>query len=108
MEGAKEFFIQKYCCPALNCCKEYKSKFNLKHHYQHKHLGIWRFFCQICNKKFANASTLQEHLFIHTGEKPFKCRICGARFRQSSLLSLHKRSHTSNYMETLNYVENKD
>jgi DNA-directed RNA polymerase subunit RPC12/RpoP len=106
MEGIEVLNIKKFCCPAQNCLKEYISKFNLKAHFQYKHLGIKKFECSVCGKKFVTMMNMKEHLFTHTGEKPYKCSSCGMKFRQSSFLSLHKKSHSAGYKKSLEYVKN--
>ncbi len=45
----------------------------------------------LCQGKFTWASSLQEHVQIHTGERPFSCEHCEAL---SSNLQQHVRIHT--------------
>lgn len=51
--------------------------------------------CKICNKRFTRPSSVQTHLYSHTGEKPFACNIesCGRRFSVMSNLRRHKKVH---------------
>ncbi|XP_063079391.1 zinc finger protein Xfin [Engraulis encrasicolus] len=49
-----------------------------------------RHSCTVCFKYFESASTLQRHLFSHTGLKPFKCMSCSRAFRLRAHLKLHK------------------
>ncbi|KAK7205847.1 hypothetical protein BZA70DRAFT_237273 [Myxozyma melibiosi] len=51
--------------------------------------------CPVCNKRFTRPSSLQTHIFSHTGEKPFQCDhdSCGRRFSVVSNLRRHKRIH---------------
>lgn len=53
--------------------------------------------CSICNKRFTRPSSLQTHIYSHTGEKPFKCEYegCGRQFSVVSNLRRHKKIHTS-------------
>lgn len=51
--------------------------------------GPVKFECSICNKLFANTTSLSVHQRIHKGEKPFKCLECGRDFRQHSDLHYH-------------------
>ncbi|KAK9380492.1 uncharacterized protein V2V93DRAFT_370818 [Kockiozyma suomiensis] len=51
--------------------------------------------CPVCNKRFTRPSSLQTHIFSHTGEKPFQCdhHGCGRRFSVVSNLRRHRRIH---------------
>ncbi|CDK27392.1 unnamed protein product [Kuraishia capsulata CBS 1993] len=51
--------------------------------------------CAICNKQFKRPSSLQTHMYSHTGEKPFKCdwNMCGKVFSVRSNMVRHYRLH---------------
>jgi len=51
--------------------------------------------CKICDKRFTRPSSLQTHMYSHTGEKPFSCDIdgCGRHFSVVSNLRRHKKVH---------------
>ncbi|KAK0613028.1 hypothetical protein B0T17DRAFT_593246 [Bombardia bombarda] len=51
--------------------------------------------CKVCDKRFTRPSSLQTHMYSHTGEKPFKCDVdsCGRRFSVVSNLRRHKKVH---------------
>ncbi|KAK9369933.1 hypothetical protein V1509DRAFT_387498 [Lipomyces kononenkoae] len=53
--------------------------------------------CPICHKRFTRPSSLQTHMYSHTGEKPFTCdfRGCGRKFSVVSNLRRHKKIHSS-------------
>ncbi|KAK9464139.1 uncharacterized protein V1516DRAFT_617933 [Lipomyces oligophaga] len=53
--------------------------------------------CHLCNKRFTRPSSLQTHIFSHTGERPFRCDDdnCGRRFSVVSNLRRHKQVHLS-------------
>ncbi|KAF2176133.1 hypothetical protein K469DRAFT_761218 [Zopfia rhizophila CBS 207.26] len=51
--------------------------------------------CKICDKRFARRSSLQTHMYSHTGEKPFPCDVegCGRHFSVLSNLRRHRKLH---------------
>ncbi|KAG9236312.1 hypothetical protein BJ875DRAFT_372441 [Amylocarpus encephaloides] len=51
--------------------------------------------CKVCDKRFTRPSSLQTHMYSHTGEKPFCCEIdgCGRHFSVVSNLRRHKKVH---------------
>lgn len=51
--------------------------------------------CKVCDKRFTRPSSLQTHMYSHTGEKPFSCDVegCGRQFSVVSNLRRHKKVH---------------
>jgi len=51
--------------------------------------------CKVCDKRFTRPSSLQTHMYSHTGEKPFQCEVpgCGRNFSVVSNLRRHKKVH---------------
>lgn len=51
--------------------------------------------CKVCDKRFTRPSSLQTHMYSHTGEKPFACDMegCGRHFSVVSNLRRHKKVH---------------
>ncbi|KAK9479487.1 hypothetical protein V1514DRAFT_264709, partial [Lipomyces japonicus] len=52
--------------------------------------------CPVCHKRFTRPSSLQTHMYSHTGEKPFICDFngCGRHFSVVSNLRRHKKIHS--------------
>ncbi|KAG8526976.1 uncharacterized protein KY384_008405 [Bacidia gigantensis] len=51
--------------------------------------------CKICDKRFTRPSSLQTHMYSHTGEKPYACEHegCGRHFSVVSNLRRHRKVH---------------
>jgi uncharacterized Zn-finger protein len=51
--------------------------------------------CRVCDKRFTRPSSLQTHMYSHTGEKPFVCEHpgCGRPFSVVSNLRRHSKVH---------------
>ncbi|KAM4591795.1 uncharacterized protein PAE49_018735 [Odontesthes bonariensis] len=50
--------------------------------------------CEVCGKKFPNASQHRLHQRSHTGEKPYHCEVCGKSYRLKELLRDHRYTHS--------------
>ncbi len=51
--------------------------------------------CKVCDKRFTRPSSLQTHMYSHTGEKPYACDAdgCGRHFSVVSNLRRHRKVH---------------
>ena len=51
--------------------------------------------CKVCEKRFTRPTSLQTHMYSHTGEKPFACEVegCGRHFSVVSNLRRHRKVH---------------
>ncbi|KAH7072600.1 hypothetical protein BKA63DRAFT_384165, partial [Paraphoma chrysanthemicola] len=51
--------------------------------------------CKVCDKRFTRPSSLQTHMYSHTGEKPFACEVdgCGRHFSVVANLRRHRKVH---------------
>ncbi|KAK6339837.1 hypothetical protein TWF718_009227 [Orbilia javanica] len=58
--------------------------------------------CKICDKRFTRPSSLQTHMYSHTGEKPFACEVegCGRQFSVVSNLRRHRKVHKPSSSDT--------
>ncbi|CAK7214581.1 hypothetical protein SCUCBS95973_002195 [Sporothrix curviconia] len=73
--------------PAQSMMGQFNSKVTSTTQKKHK--------CKVCEKRFTRPSSLQTHMYSHTGEKPFACDVpgCGRNFSVVSNLRRHKKVH---------------
>jgi KRAB domain-containing zinc finger protein len=83
---------QKSCC---SCNKVMASKSKLMIH-SRSHTKEFPFTCNICNRSFAERSTLRKHISTH-GEKSFQCDSCGKAFARKDYLTKHSQVHRQLY-----------
>ena len=58
--------------------------------------------CKVCDKRFTRPSSLQTHMYSHTGEKPYACEHdgCGRHFSVVSNLRRHRKVHKTDRSST--------
>ncbi|XP_065225319.1 zinc finger protein 37-like isoform X2 [Planococcus citri] len=76
------------------CCDICGTKFSYKRDWtRHQEEHAKPFYCQVCDKQFADKIRFIKHRFTHSEEKPFKCRICDAQFKYNVNKMAHERVH---------------
>ncbi|CAK7200550.1 hypothetical protein SEUCBS139899_003247 [Sporothrix eucalyptigena] len=80
-------FVSSVPPPAQSMMSQFSSKVTSTAQKKHK--------CKVCEKRFTRPSSLQTHMYSHTGEKPFACDVpgCGRNFSVVSNLRRHKKVH---------------
>src|SRR5207249_881525 len=73
-----------------HCSKIFDNKNKLAVHKYHVHGP--RKSCGICNKSFANASHLNQHVMSVHEKVSFACDQCGKRFKRRSNIIHHKKT----------------
>ena len=59
-----------------------------------KHLGQYRFQCDVCNKGFMDHSNLEGHMSVHTDKKVFKSPMCPRSYGYKQPFKAHlKQKH---------------
>ena len=53
--------------------------------------------CKVCLKSFSEKTSLNYHMYTHTGGHPFKCELCGAGFAYKKGLDRHVMGHTGKW-----------
>ncbi|CAG9314795.1 unnamed protein product [Blepharisma stoltei] len=97
--------MKQFKCNLPGCDLEYSTKYNLNRHIRVFHVGV-RYRCDECGQLLSSAQNLQDHMYVHTGEKPYICKAkgCGKRYRQVSQLSVHKRKHMKACVPRKNFI----
>lgn len=73
--------------PPQSMMSQFSSKVSTSTQKKHK--------CKVCDKRFTRPSSLQTHMYSHTGEKPYCCEVegCGRHFSVVSNLRRHRKVH---------------
>lgn len=91
-DGVLDLSMGTYTCG--NCDKIFTTSHGLEVHVRRAHSGTRPFTCDICNKTFGHAVSLDQHRIVHSQERTFSCKQCGKRFKRSSTLATHLLIHS--------------
>ena len=80
-----------YVCPEAGCGKTCRSRTSVRMH-KDEHLGIKRWSCSLCDRKFLSQGNLKKHERRH-GDKRFPCISCDASFFEKQELNIHLKRH---------------
>lgn len=64
------------------CNKFFSTPHGLEVHVRRSHSGSRPYACEICNKTFGHAVSLDQHRIVHTQERSFECKQCGKCFKK--------------------------
>ena len=82
--------------PCTYCSKIFVRPQGLKMHIM-RHLGVKRFCCDICGKRYFAKDKLIAHMTVHDANpelcKKFVCGSCGSKFNSKYHLQRHEASH---------------
>ncbi|XP_026467497.1 zinc finger protein 76-like [Ctenocephalides felis] len=88
------------------CDKRFSSTTNYRNH-ERIHTGLKPYACAVesCGKRFTEYSSLYKHQIVHEPSKQFKCNICNRVFKLAQTLQNHYLSaHSSNAKNEMDIV----
>ena len=91
-DGVLDLSLGNYTC--RSCEKAFTSSHGLEVHVRRVHTGSRHFTCDVCNKTFGHAVSLDQHRSVHGQERLFSCKQCGKTFKRSSTLATHLLIHS--------------
>jgi len=85
--------------PCDKCNKRLATQKMLEKHLKtfHSSLGngeeaVWKYSCQVCQKRFYKKSNLQSHEISHSKQKTILCTLCSKTFKRMRALKVHHES----------------
>ena len=81
-----------FVCQYDGCEQSFKRSNSLKRHVSAVHLNERLYSCNICQKKFTQSQSLNDHIFTHLEKKSFQCRLetCNKKFQTPKSLKAHQ------------------
>ena len=76
------------------CSKPFTTPHGLEVHVRRSHSGTRPYACDVCEKTFGHAVSLDQHRAVHSQDRSFVCGQCGKTFKRSSTLSTHLLIHS--------------
>ena len=64
------------------------------------HTGMKLYSCDVCEKRFTRATSLERHKTIHTGDRLHTCGICGKDYARADVLVNHMLNHARKMVHT--------
>lgn len=79
------------------CLKAFNTNQNLRSHklVVHTKPDVWKYGCDICNRRFPLKSGFEQHVKRHNGDKKFMCQVCNKHFVSRSELQKHLGYHST-------------
>lgn len=75
--------------------------------HQDEHMGIKRFVCKFCDRRFQCLANKLKHERRHIGEKKYKCDVCEKAFIEKPELKSHLKVHEKNGLREKEKPESK-
>lgn len=88
--------------PCEVCGKVFANSANKRRHVKIIHEGIKAHVCTMCDKRFGQATELQDHIDRHNDNRVYECDVCLKKFRAKCDLKIHVRTHSTNSTNSTN------
>ncbi|KAG4072573.1 hypothetical protein HA402_004662 [Bradysia odoriphaga] len=89
LQAHLNFHSKEISYPCKECPRVFTSYGAVTRHVRIHHRNHKPYICPHCQRAFAKAETMKNHVMTHTGEKPFACPVCDHRFIQAVAMRTH-------------------